>query len=166
MICMRTTYNWNILGMYQVHHNNIIYIYNIYIFIHTKYKSAAPYLFILHKYIPCIYHVYYIHILVYTIDNWHILVYTFCFQGFCSTLIADLWGTLLMSLGHIKYKGVQLVYHNPFLKKPYYWSPRLDLVLIHLLGDWGFVILPYPVWYASSALLLFLAAATANTGSK
>ncbi len=52
----------------------------MYISLHNKYKSVAPCVFTLHQYRPCIYHVYCQHIFVYTIDNWHILVLTFCFQ--------------------------------------------------------------------------------------
>ncbi len=38
-------------------------------------------------YRPCIYLAYNRHILVtYTLDNWHILVYTFCFQGFMALI--------------------------------------------------------------------------------
>ena len=44
--------------------------------------------------ISCIHHVYNKYILLHTIDNWHILVYTICFQGFVA-LIAHLCHPLI-----------------------------------------------------------------------
>jgi hypothetical protein len=70
-------------------------------------------------------------------------------------------------LGHTKYKEVQRVYCNPFPRKPFYGSHRLDPVMILPLGiePWGIVVSPESVWYAR-VLLLFSASATTDTGSK
>ncbi len=69
-------------------------------------------------------------------------------------------------LGHNKYKGVQRVYCNPFPKKPFYGSNRLDPVMIRPPGiePGGFVASPDSVWYAR-VLLLFSASAATDTGS-
>ncbi len=74
-----------------------------------------------------------------------------------------------LMLGHTKYKGVQRVYWNPFPKKPFYGSHRLDPVMIHPPGiePGGFVVSPDTVWYAPSrVLLLFSASAATDTGIK
>ncbi len=70
-------------------------------------------------------------------------------------------------LGHNKYKGVQRVYCNPFPKKPFYGSHRLDPVMICPPGiePGGFVVSPDSVWYAR-VLLVFSASADTDTGSK
>ncbi len=70
-------------------------------------------------------------------------------------------------LGHTKYKGVQRVYCNPFPKKTFYGSHRLDLVMIRLPGieTGGFIVSPDSAWYAR-VLLLFSATATTDTGLK
>ncbi len=51
-----------------------------------------------------------------------------------------------LMLGHTKYKGVQRVYWNPFPKKLFYGSHRLDPVMIRLPGikqggSWSHLIL-------------------------
>jgi hypothetical protein len=70
-------------------------------------------------------------------------------------------------LGHTKYKGVQRVYCNPFPKKTFYGSHRMDPVIIRPPGiDHGaFVVSPETVWYAR-VLLLFSASAMTDIGSK
>jgi hypothetical protein len=72
-------------------------------------------------------------------------------------------------IGHIKYKGVQRVYCNPFPAKSFHGSHRLDLVMIRQLGidNGAFVVTVSPdsVWYAR-VLLLFSASVMTDTGSK
>ena len=70
-------------------------------------------------------------------------------------------------LGHTKYKGVQRVYCNPFPKKMFYGSHRMDPVIIRPQGidNGAFVASPETVWYAR-VLLLFSASAMTDTGSK
>ncbi len=72
-------------------------------------------------------------------------------------------------LGHNKYKGVQRIssYCNPFPKKPFYCSHRLDLVIIRPpdIEPGRFVVSPDSLWYAR-ILLLFSASAATDTGSK
>ena len=59
------------------------------------------------------------------------------------------------------------MYCNPFPKKPFYGSHRLDPVMIRPPGiePGGFVVSPDSVWYAP-VLLLFSASAATDTGSK
>jgi hypothetical protein len=70
-------------------------------------------------------------------------------------------------LGHTKYKGVQRVNCNPFPRKMFYGSHRMDHVMIRPPGinNGAFVALPKSVWYAR-ILLLFSASAMTDTGSK
>jgi hypothetical protein len=53
-------------------------------------------------------------------------------------------------LGHTKYRGVQLVYCNPFPTKMFYGSHRMDLVMIRPPGinNGAFVVMPESIWYA------------------
>ncbi len=73
----------------------------------------------------------------------------------------------ILVIGHTKYNGVQWVYCNPFPKKPFYSSHRLDLVMIRPPGidHGGFVVSPDTVWYAR-VLNLFSVSAQTDTGSK
>ena len=59
-------------------------------------------------------------------------------------------------LGHIKHKGVQRVYCNPFPAKPFYGSHRLDLVINRPPGrdNGAFVVSPDSVWYAIIAIII------------
>ncbi len=52
-------------------------------------------------------------------------------------------------LGHTKYNGVQRVYCNPFLAKPFHGSHHLDIVMIRPPGmdNGAFVVSPDSVWY-------------------
>jgi hypothetical protein len=61
-------------------------------------------------------------------------------------------------LGHSKYKGVQRVYCNPFPKKMFYGSHRMDPVIFRLPGidNGAFVVSPETVWYARVLLLFFM----------
>ena len=70
-------------------------------------------------------------------------------------------------LGHTKYSGIQRVYCNPFLAKPFHESHSMDLVMIRPPGidNGAFVVTPDSVWYAT-VLLLFSASAATDTGSK
>ena len=70
-------------------------------------------------------------------------------------------------LGHTKYKGVQRVYCNPFPRKMFYGSHRMDPVMIRPPGidNGAFVVSPESIWYAR-VLLLFSASAMTDTGSK
>ena len=70
-------------------------------------------------------------------------------------------------LGHSKYSGIQRVYCNQFLAKPFHGSHRMDLVMIRPPGidNGAFVVTPDSVWYAR-VLLLFSASAAMDTGSK
>ena len=70
-------------------------------------------------------------------------------------------------LGHTKYSGIQRVYCNLFLAKPFHGSHRMDLVMILPPGidNGAFVVTPDSVWYAR-VLLLFSASAATDTGSK
>jgi hypothetical protein len=70
-------------------------------------------------------------------------------------------------LGHAKYKSVQRVYRNPFPKKMFYGSHRMDSVIIRPPGidNGAFAVSPDTVRYAR-VLLLFSASAMTDTGSK
>ena len=70
-------------------------------------------------------------------------------------------------LGEIKYKGVQRIYCDPFPKKLYYGSNRMDLVFVRPPGVEyrGFVLTPDSVWYYR-VLLLFSTKVLTDTGSK
>jgi hypothetical protein len=70
-------------------------------------------------------------------------------------------------LGHTKYSGIQRVYCNAFLAKPFHGSHSMDLVMIRPPGidNGAFVVTPDSVWYAR-VLLLFSASAATDTGSK
>ena len=70
-------------------------------------------------------------------------------------------------LRHSKYSGIQRVYCNPFLAKPFHGSHHIDLVMILPQGidNGAFVVTPDSVWYAR-VLLLFSASAEMDTGSK
>ena len=59
------------------------------------------------------------------------------------------------------------MYCNPFPKKPFYGSHRLDPVMIRPPGikPGGFAVSPDSVWYAR-VLLLFSASAATDTGLK
>ncbi len=75
----------------------------------------------------------------------------------------------LLVLGHTMYSGVQRVYCNPFLAKPFHGSHRMDLVTGMIwpqgIDNGAFVVTPDSVWYAR-VLLLFSASAAPDTGSK
>ena len=68
-------------------------------------------------------------------------------------------------LGHTKYKGVQMVYCNPFPGKPFHDSHHVDLVMIRSQGidNGGFVVSPDTVWYYARVLLFFTASAATDT---
>ena len=72
-----------------------------------------------------------------------------------------------MILGHTKYEGVQRVYCDPFPRKLFYGSNRMDLVFVRPPGvqPGGFTPTPDSVWYCQ-VLLLFSASALTDTGSK
>ncbi len=76
-------------------------------------------------------------------------------------------GNNCVLLGHTKYKGMQLIYCNPFPAKPFHGCHRQDLVIIRPPGidNGAFVVKPDTVWYAR-VLLLFSTSVTTDTGAK